>query len=141
VKSKIPLFVQLGVVALTIAGLALAAPQKRGKGPFYDPATVTTIEGVVTGKVEVPWGDSNCWGGEHLLVKTDAGTSQVHVGPTWYLLRNDWKFAEGDRLTVTGSQIQVEDTKAIIARTIKRGDKQIELRDANGIPAWARKKK
>ncbi|MDI6852119.1 MAG: hypothetical protein QME75_00745 [Deltaproteobacteria bacterium] len=45
--------------------------------------------------------------------------------------------AAGDRLEVTGSRITYQGNPAIIASEVKKGDKALKLRDAQGIPAWA----
>jgi hypothetical protein len=133
---------QLLLWLAAILALAMApAWAQKGKGPVYDPKTETTVEGVVTGKVEVPWGASDCWGGEHLVVKAEKETVQVHVGPTWYLARNGWRFAEGDRVVVAGSRIKVEGVEALIARRVERGGQTLELRSADGAPVWTAKKK
>jgi hypothetical protein len=124
------------VVAATLAGSGDRQNTKAAQ-VRYNPATVQTIQGIVTGKVEVPWGASDCWGGEHLLVKTEKEAIQVHVGPTWFLLRHGWRFAEGDHVVITGSRIKVENTEALVAQEVQRGDKKLELRDATGKPVWS----
>ena len=75
--------------------------------------------------------------GVHLMLKTEAETVDVHLGPLWYLESQDADLKAGDAIEVRGSRIQIDKKPAIIAIEIKRGDDVLVLRDADGIPRWA----
>ena len=62
----------------------------------------------------------------------------VHVGPSWFLTQSKISFAKGDQIEVTGSKVKFENSDALIAREIKKGDKIITLRNAQESPAWSR---
>jgi hypothetical protein len=110
--------------------------QGGGRGPRnFDPATVTTVAGEVTEvhRVEAMRGQ-----GVHLDLKTADGVLEVHLGPAWFLDSQALKVQKGDKLEVTGSKLQVAGP-ALIAQVVKRGDASLTLRDANGVPLWARR--
>ena len=76
--------------------------------------------------------------GTHLSLKTDKETIDVHVGPSWFLTQNKISFTKDERIEVTGSRVKFENSDALIAREIKKGEKTITLRNAQGIPVWSR---
>jgi hypothetical protein len=107
-----------------------------GRGPRnFDPATVTTVAGEVTEvhRIEAMRGQ-----GVHLELKTADGVLAVHLGPAWFLDSQALKVQKGDKLEVTGSKVELGGP-ALIAQVVKRGDASLTLRDANGIPLWARR--
>ena len=105
-------------------------------GRMYDPKTVETVSGEVT-SVQQMTPMKGMGPGVHLTLKTDKETVDVHLGPAWYIERQDIKIAAGDKIEVKGSRITYQGKPAIIAAEIHKGDEVLVLRDANGIPMWA----
>lgn len=103
---------------------------------MYDVNTATTVSGVVE-KVERFTPERGMRHGIHLLVKTDAETLSVHLGPEWFLAGQDIKIEAKDKVEVKGSRITFDGKPAIIAATIKKGNDTLMLRDDAGIPLWA----
>lgn len=103
---------------------------------LYNPAAVETISGEVVSidKLTPRKGMSY---GMHALVKTDKESITVHLGPGWYLERQDTKIGKGDAIEVKGSRITFQGKPAIIAAEIKKGEAVLKLRDDNGHPVWA----
>jgi len=144
-KSIISVVVVVSV--LFIASTALAGPWKgwRGSGGWgmgsqyqrmYNPATVETLSGTVesVNKINPMKGMHS---GIHVMLKTDKETLSVHLGPEWFVERQDMKIEKGDKIEVKGSRVTFADKPAIIAADVKKGDSTLILRDSNGIPAWA----
>jgi hypothetical protein len=138
------------VVALSVlfvSSVALAGPWKgwRGSGGWgmgsqynrmYNSATVETISGIVEA-VEKVTPMKGMYSGVHVMLKTDKETVSVHLGPEWYIERQDVKLEKGDKIEVKGSRITFEGKPAIIAAELKKGDSVLILRDSAGVPAWA----
>ena len=124
------LAIVLGIGAYTALGQA-PGPGSR----MYDPKTETTVTGVVQGVKEVAGGGRGT--GTHLVVKTDSGVIEVHVGPSWYPKQQNCEFKKDDEVKVLGSKVKFEGADVLIARQIKTSDKTWTLRDAQGIPAWS----
>lgn len=135
------------VSAALLATPVLAAPwqQWRGSGGWgmggayqrmYDPAKVETVAGEVVSVDEVSMGKGPKKG-IHLKLQTNQGTIPVHLGPSWYLERQDARIAPGDRVEVKGARVNFNGKPAIIAAEVKKGDEVLQLRDASGVPAWA----
>ncbi len=136
-------------VLQTISGMALAVwlvaglagPLRaqtagpRGQGPMYDPATEVTLKGTVEEVRQIS--GNRRWGGTHLTLRTDQGTIDVHVGPSWFLEKNKMSIAKGDSVEVTGSKVKFASGDALIAREIKKGGNTLTLRNTQGIPAWS----
>ena len=103
---------------------------------MYNPATVETLSGTVE-SVDKVTPMKGMHYGIHLTLKTDKVTVDVHLGPEWYIERQDAKIEKGDTIEVKGSRVTVAGKPAIIAAEVKKGDSTLMLRDTNGIPAWA----
>jgi len=145
--------------ALAIAtGRPAAAPQAGGSGqgmmmppgggmPMYDKATEATIVGVVDKVIEEAGmmrgraGMQGAMGGAmtgiHVMLKTDAGDIEVHLGPSTFLKEKELTVATGDRLEVIGSKVTMMGAPAFLARQVKKGDATVVLRDESGRPLWA----
>jgi hypothetical protein len=132
---------------LFVSSVALAGPWKgwRGSGGWgmgsqynrmYNSATVETISGIVEA-VEKVTPMKGMYSGVHVMLKTDKETVSVHLGPEWYIERQDVKLEKGDKIEVKGSRITFEGKPAIIAAELKKGDSVLILRDSAGVPAWA----
>ncbi|HEU5401077.1 MAG TPA: hypothetical protein VFU86_06945 [Terriglobales bacterium] len=123
-------FVTFGMVLTVLA----QGPGARGMGLGpYNTASETTVTGIVQAVQQHPGRRGGM--GVHLLLKTQDSTLDVHVGPSWYLDKQEVKFAEGDTVEVTGSMLKTND--GILAKEIKKGDKSLLLRNATGRPLWA----
>lgn len=125
----------LGVVSLIFVLAALAQAQGLRGARNYDPSTEATVKGKVTQVQQVP--GRRGWNGTHLVLETEAGILNVHVGPSSYISRQGFSFRPGDEVEVLGSKVKLGNSEAVIAREIKKEDKTLLLRDAQGIPQWA----
>ncbi len=103
---------------------------------MYNPATVETVKGVVVA-VEKVVPQKGMQYGIHLMVKTDKETIPVHLGPAWFIERQDMRIEKGDRIEVKGSRITINGKPAIIAAEVKKSDHVLSLRDSAGVPAWS----
>lgn len=132
---------------LFVYSVALAGPWQgwRGSGGWgmgssyqkmYNPATVETVSGVVE-SVDKITPTKGMYSGIHLVLKTDKETIAIHLGPEWYIERQDVKLEKGDKIEVKGSRITFDGKPAIIAAELKKGDSVLVLRDSAGVPAWA----
>ena len=97
-----------GLVALVAgASIALAAPPGFGwrgsrgwaadgnYGRLFDPKTVVTIHGTIDSLAQVtPMRGMGM--GVHVMLKTDAETVDVQLGPLWYLESQDADLKVGD---------------------------------------------
>jgi hypothetical protein len=116
-----------------------AVPPERGgpgTGPMYDPDTVTTLRGTASAVTVMP-ARGGRMGGMHLTLASDGQTTDVHLGPTWFLQQEGFEVAKGDSVEVTGSVSDAAGDRFLIAREIKKGQKTLKLRDEQGIPAWS----
>jgi len=77
------------------------------------------------------------YSGIHLVLKTDKEIIAVHLGPEWYIERQDVTLEKGDKVEVKGSRVTFNGKPAIIAAELKKGDSGLILRDSAGVPAWA----
>ncbi|MDQ7838359.1 MAG: DNA-binding protein [Thermodesulfobacteriota bacterium] len=145
-RRAVTLLVILSVVSLLVATETFAQRGMRWRGSggwaaegrygrMYDPKTVETISGEVVSvdKITPMKGMSY---GVHLMIKTDKETVSVHLGPGWYIGKQDVKIEPKDKVEVTGSRITFGGKPAIIAAEVKKGEEVLKLRDENGLPAW-----
>jgi hypothetical protein len=102
----------------------------------YNPKTVTVVKGVVETVEQMPPATGTSYG-IHLELRTDSGTLSVHLGPAWFIERQNVRIEEGDIIEVKGSKITYEEVPTIIAAEVKKGNTVLKLRDKNGFPLWA----
>lgn len=127
---------------LLIVALAVAtAVAQRGMGPDgmgqgrgfkYDPSAETKL----TGTIEEIKTMGAC--ATHLVVKTDAGNTDVALGPTKFLKDQGLKLNKGDQVEVTGVKTTMRRGDIFITRQITVAGKTVTLRDEKGLPAWPR---
>ncbi len=142
--KKLGIAALAGLLSLALVSGLWAQPGMgpgRGMGPgdpfsrMYNPAAVETLSGTVDSVTQTP-GKGPSYG-VHFTLKTDKETIPVHLGPAWYMDQQGFKPAAGDKVEVTGSRVTYEGKPAIIAGQVKKDGKTLNLRGANGVPAWA----
>jgi hypothetical protein len=139
----------LSILGFLLAAESFAQPAKGMKwegsggwgigtqyGRLYNPKTVESINGEVV-SVDTITPLQGMSSGVHLIVKTDKESLSVHLGPAWYVQRQDIKIAPGDKVEITGSRITFQGKAAILAADVKKGDEMLKLRDENGYPVWS----
>lgn len=142
----------IGIATLVAAASVAAAEPAKGRGmtwqgsggwgmgsPYartYDVKAVETVSGTVV-RVERITPMRGMSAGVHMVLKTDAGEFSVHLGPAWYIERQDVKLAPGDTVQVKGARVTFQGKPAIIAAEIRKGDEILPLRNDAGVPAWS----
>jgi hypothetical protein len=104
--------------------------------PLYDPDTVTTLKGTATAVTMVPARGGRS-GGIHVALQADGQTTDVHLGPAWFVKGEGVELASGDTLEVVGSILDADGKSYMVARELKKGSKVIKLRDERGVPVWS----
>ncbi len=142
-RSVLPgILIALLTVTVTVTAFAAGGRGSGGWGMggafqrLYNPATVETVSGEVI-SVDRMTPMRKMGAGIHLRLKTDKETVSVHLGPAWYIERQDLHIYKGDNIEVKGSRVTIAGKPAIIAATVKKGDALLTLRDDSGVPAWS----
>ena len=102
----------------------------------YDQNTFTTITGTVN---EASTGFNRHMGedGLHLMVDASSGQYKIHVCPQWYADQRGIRFAEGELVTVSGSEFSKDGPNIFAARITRPSSPPLVLRDANtGETLW-----
>jgi hypothetical protein len=142
----------LGLVLLVSAAISQDTTMMRGRGAgpmrmgrmakgspmMYDLKTVETDSGEVATLDTVSSGTMPP--GVHLTLTMGKENLGVHLGPAWYLSKQDVRIRPGDRIVVTGSRISFRGSPALIAAEIRNGKGVLKLRDAAGFPLWSRRR-
>jgi hypothetical protein len=76
--------------------------------------------------------------GIQLTVTIDQAECFVHLGPAWFILRQDnMSFSKGDKIEVKGSKVVINGKQVIMPMQVKRKDRKLLLRDDDGVPYWS----
>jgi hypothetical protein len=139
----------LVVVAVFLVAASLVSAQQwkgwrgsSGWGPgssymkMYNPRTVETIKGTVEAVNRIRPAKGMSYG-IHVMVKTDKGSVDVHLGPQWYIENQDVKIEPGDDVEVRGSRVIYQNAPTLIAAQVTKGGSVLVLRDDAGAPVWA----
>jgi hypothetical protein len=158
-KKIVTLMTTISILSILSAAIATAQPSMMGRGMMgsggwgmggsyqrlYNPKTVETITGEVVA-ISQRLGSANdsvmpmsgMSGGVHLQVRTPKNElMSVHLGPAWYLDRQDVSLQVKDKIQVKGSKVTFDGKAATIAAEVKKGGQTLVLRDADGFPVWS----
>jgi sporulation protein YlmC with PRC-barrel domain len=103
-------------------------------GEMFNPKTMDTVSGEI---LKIEYYDEMT-----LMVYTDAKKPVlVALGPTSYFVSQVRMLQPGDKVTVTGSKVILDDTPYVIATKIKEGNEELHVRDKEGQPIWMAWKK
>lgn len=144
---------RLAVMAMAL-GVMLTAPdlwaQGRGQGfracpysPYMCPVTATCVAFEESGKVVRTLTESlapDMYPGMAVVVETKTrGKVHVHLGPVWFLERQEFELRPGDEVRVKGvceKPAEGKGHQAVVAYELTKGDFVLLLRDAQGRPYW-----
>jgi hypothetical protein len=133
--------------AALLAGAAVATSQHHPEphhghhhgmaAPGYDRTTEVTRHCKVDSVDELaPGGCGGCDGGIHLRATCDGDACDIHLGPAAFVKGKNFPLAKGDEIDVTGSRVTYDGGTSLIARTVRKGEAALELRDEQGLPLW-----
>jgi hypothetical protein len=141
-----------GLSLVVLLGVALMFPpsamsQGRGQGfrpcpytPYHCPVTGVCKPMTITGKVSRVFTETlqdNMYPGMAMLVDTkDHGRVWVHLGPVWYLERQEFNLVPGQDVQVKGICLAEKGKTRLIAAQVTVGDSVLMLRDPEGRPMW-----
>jgi hypothetical protein len=103
---------------------------------MYDPAKAEAVSGEVV-SVEQVTPARGMGMGIALTLKTAQGDLAVHLGPQWFIERQEIKIVAGDKVEIKGVRAVRADQNIFIAGEVKKGSEVLILRDGSGIPVWA----
>lgn len=110
---------------------AQAKQDKGYYGKMFDPKTIETVSGkvILVEKTE---------NGKNIVLETEPAKDKinVHLGPDFFLDKQEVQVQATDKVTITGSKVMIDGKLYIIASELKKGDKTVIIRDAKGFPAW-----
>jgi hypothetical protein len=75
--------------------------------------------------------------GVRAIVQSGADKVTVHLGPRWFMERQELQLQPKDPLAIEGSRVPMGGESVIIARAISVGERSLVLRDAVGSPVWS----
>lgn len=138
-------FIRLSVILMVLSSTILIAQNDlNGWGKSsnynrkYNPKTFTEIKGEIT-KIEQFVHVRGMAPGIQIMVKTGTDTVSVHLGPKWFMDKQNgqFKLVTGDKVEVKGSKVTIRRKPIIMAREITKGGNTLQLRDEKGFPEWA----
>jgi hypothetical protein len=105
-------------------------------GRLFDKTTIVDLKGTIA-SIEQIVPEKGMSVGIHLLVKVENQEPiSVHLGPEWYLDRQEVQLIVGDEIVVTGSKISYNRTPAIIAMEVEKDGVRLVIRDEKGFQQW-----
>lgn len=144
IKKSMPFLFVMAI--LLAAGPAFAQVQNTKKNQkssayyrMYDVTTVETLKGTVASVEKMTMRNRGMRRGYgiHVMLETGTETIPVHLGPSWFLDKQDVKIQKGDKIEVLGSRITYDDKPAVVAAEVKKGSNVLKLRDDKGFPYWS----
>lgn len=133
------------VFLLPVAALAQGLFLRPGSGGWsaessfvrlFDSNNLVSISGTVN-RVEAFSPRRGMTMGVRAEVDTGTNVVSVHLGPRWFIQRQDVALKAKQHVEVAGSDVTIEGRPVLVATRVKTDDGVLHLRDANGVPSWA----
>lgn len=102
----------------------------------FDDTSRIKITGVVDNIEQRSLGGTCKAPGVFVIVKVNAQSFALQVGPKWFVDELAWTFNKGDKLEITGWKIGKQDSNEVLVRKITRGEWSLEPRDDTGAANW-----
>jgi hypothetical protein len=136
-KPYPPGLAAIGLLCLVLAVSSSWAQsgQRLHYSTLFNPGTVGTVSGEVVRVEQPPAGSGKDYCVQALL-KTSQGQVTAILAPKSYMVKQRLAITPQDQVTVTGSMISVFNKPFLLAMAVT-GDRSMQLREANGRPAWA----
>lgn len=103
----------------------------------YDPSAIgthhCTLESVEQGSAT---GCRECRECVHLVARCEGSPCRIHLGPAGFLKDQGWIFEKGQTIEVTGSLVDRDGTRSLVASSLQQGESTLRLRDDRGRPLW-----
>jgi hypothetical protein len=136
------LFAAACVLAASTAAAAPPDPAIAGwdRGQAYDRQYAPNLEVVVPAvvvKVEKFTPGDGMAEGVRAQVQSRGETFWVHLAPAAWLAAQRFELAEGQQITVTGSNVRLDGERVILASKVERDGKTLRLREDSGKPVWS----
>lgn len=115
---------------------ALGGWQTNGKyGQFFNKKAVEKFNGrVVRSESVTPLNGMDP--GTALVIKVGEKNHVVHLGPEWFIRKQQDKFTDGEEIEVVGSRVDIDGKAVIMATQIRVQGRTMFLRNADGVPTW-----
>ncbi len=127
-----------GVAIAVITGAAAAILYRRNHRMYHRKFDVSAVI-EKKGKVEnviYSGRDNGEDRGLELLLCSGEEMIPVHLGPVWFMDKQNEKFKKGDKISVRGAKLNYNHEDVIVAQSIKKGDKILYVRNETGNPLW-----
>lgn len=100
----------------------------------------TCVQGKINGRITLIKAESFSQGMEPGLgmdIQTsDRGMVHVHLGPLWFLERQEHDLKPGDEVTIQAFCYTFAEQERVIAGEVTHKDHTLVLRDPQGVPYW-----
>ncbi|MFN0166765.1 MAG: hypothetical protein ACKV22_10070 [Bryobacteraceae bacterium] len=107
-------------------------PEQERKATLSDKEMRGTVLDVTEQKCE----DCSVVGVRATVRWEDKRVVELRIAPKSYLEMCNFRLSAGDVIDVTGSRMREGSVDVVIARSIRRGNENLTLRDSAGKPMW-----
>jgi hypothetical protein len=76
------------------------------------------------------------YGIQFVIKTTGSEEITVHLGPAWYLLRQDMNLNVNDVVDIRGARFSLNGKNVMAAFEVRMKERVLMLRDEDGIPYW-----
>jgi hypothetical protein len=105
-------------------------------GRMYDTSKTTSLSGeIISVNRTAPMHGMSI--GIQISVKSEKEALDVHLGPSWYLDKQDFKLSIKDKVSIKGALVTMPTGKTLIASEITKGKATLKLRESDGTPLWS----
>jgi hypothetical protein len=74
--------------------------------------------------------------GSQVVLRVDKKNYVVHLGPAWFVERQNFTLSKGDNILVEGRSISSESSSFVMATRVTKGAEVLTLRNEEGRPLW-----